>query len=516
MKFESRTKLILYFSTWIAPSITEALFYSPSLGVNSCLVRGRLVGPDSLPLQWSKAVKGLCIFALYAKKQIPFEGGRGSYASALDLAIGKGTRWLADLFGSNSKGLCNIRRIVRRKNPELKSGEVCSLSLNEGLLSHHDIEIFVGNEKLTEIAQIDRLLASLFKEDGGIEAEDLTSSRWREFLFNIYFKELHRSFQWRTPFSSNLRLNYFKSLKQNPAVQKLFPLNTKLGDEALNELMSSHPNDVNENTNWQLLKQELASLGRPLKLVMSAPGCPLVLTSYLKMLGFSIESDWQYTHAGYVADQIAASKIEGVDGFYAALTPSLAFIVRDRLKKFVPVCILPQTNHSIVSNTKIEGRKGVKETFRKTILLGKEVTSAHLVHSELKIRGQWSSASDYLGEDPDVVAYHLKEDPEPLNAIMFFPFCDIVSDLGDFRCQSATDAPSVSQPFILFLNRDIPNFEKIKRTLQIAFKFAWLELSGSKTQLTKAVDEYLSIEGLPEYLAKISGASALKGYEKYF
>lgn len=472
------------------------------------------MSPGASPLQWSKAVKGLCLFAIHAKKQVPFEGGRGSYAAALDFALSKGPRWLVDLFGENANGVCHARRIIKRRNPELKSGETCTLTLNECMLPYGAIELYVGNDLISQPEHIDRLLLKLLYGSEQLKSEEQAQSGWKEFLFSIYQRELQRSFQWRTPFSKHLRLSYFQSLRGNSSVQHLFPVNSRLGNETLNELMNSHPDNIGRETCWSSLIGEVGSIGRPLRLAMSAPGCPLVITNYLKSIGFSIESDWRYTHAGYVAEQVAQKNIEDIDGFYAALTPSLAFVARDRLKNFVPVSLLPQTNHSIVSNSPSRPRS-MKKKARKTILLGKEITSAHLVHSELAAQGQWDGSKDILGEDPDIVAYHLKEDSDPINAILFFPFCDIVSELGSFSAKSAENAPSVSQPFILFLRRDLPHFERVTRALQIAFKHAWLELSESKKELDCAINDYLAIEGLPQYLARISGASALPGYSRF-
>lgn len=112
---------------------------------------------------WTQAVRALCILlvtykwsesCLSPKEQeasAELSGERGSLAASLDSAISKSTQWLVDMFGLDSSGISNIRRLVRRANPERKRPGPVVVRISPAALKRGDIRIFLdSNELFTE------------------------------------------------------------------------------------------------------------------------------------------------------------------------------------------------------------------------------------------------------------------------------------------------------------------------------------------------------------------------------
>lgn len=86
-------------------------------------VRGKTSGAYMCAgsFQWTPAVKAVCVLFLQVLARSLSEltytealisGMRGSLASSLDYAIDKEPQWLCDMFGLDSAGKSNLRRLL--------------------------------------------------------------------------------------------------------------------------------------------------------------------------------------------------------------------------------------------------------------------------------------------------------------------------------------------------------------------------------------------------------------------
>ena len=154
-----------------APELYETCFYHPVLADERRCIRGKLSGAyiGYETFQWTKAVQALCLLFLRALEQsmrlpeqqrpgCPFLiGAQSSLALSLDYALEKQTRWLADMFGSDSQGHIIAKRLIARTNPGKKRNGPVALSLNTRFLPTSSIFVrwnfcqITGRESLQEL-----------------------------------------------------------------------------------------------------------------------------------------------------------------------------------------------------------------------------------------------------------------------------------------------------------------------------------------------------------------------------
>lgn len=137
-------QLKLYFE---GGQLMESQFIDGVTGVVRQSVRGKSGGAyrTAGSFQWTSAVKGLAVLFLTASEgtlEPLIKGGSGSLTASLDYAISKQPSWISEMFGCDRDGLCFIRRMILRTNPERKRPGPTVLSLNEKYLPRHAISIF--------------------------------------------------------------------------------------------------------------------------------------------------------------------------------------------------------------------------------------------------------------------------------------------------------------------------------------------------------------------------------------
>jgi hypothetical protein len=136
--------LKLYFE---AGQLTEIYFCDGISGDVRRSIRGKSGGAyrSAGSFQWTAAVKGLALLVARTCEgtvEPVLRGGAGSLAASLDYAISKQPMWLTEIFGCDQNGICLVRRMMLRTNPERKRPGPTVLSINERFLPQSCISIF--------------------------------------------------------------------------------------------------------------------------------------------------------------------------------------------------------------------------------------------------------------------------------------------------------------------------------------------------------------------------------------
>jgi hypothetical protein len=152
-------------------------YFDKSQSVTNYCVRGKSAGAyrGAGSFQWTSAVKALCIMFLSSVEDpdgVHLSGSAGSLAASLDYAITKQPIWLTDMFGTDSDGVCTIRRFVFRTNSERKRPGPVSLRVNSSYLPVGSIEIVADGMVVQDRSEIVRLKKALLEGDfaGGLLA----------------------------------------------------------------------------------------------------------------------------------------------------------------------------------------------------------------------------------------------------------------------------------------------------------------------------------------------------------
>lgn len=143
-------------------------YFDKSQAVNNYCVRGKSAGAyrGAGSFQWTSAVKAMCIMFLSAVEDpdgVHLCGSAGSLAASLDYAITKQPIWLTDMFGTDSDGVCTIRRFVFRTNSERKRPGPVSLRINSSYLPIGSIEIVADGVVVQDRLEIVRLKTELLE-----------------------------------------------------------------------------------------------------------------------------------------------------------------------------------------------------------------------------------------------------------------------------------------------------------------------------------------------------------------
>ena len=132
--------------------LVEVSFCDGVSGTTRRSIRGKTGGAyrGSGSFQWTSAVRGLACLLVqtaFLPESGVLKGTGGTLAASLDYAISKQPIWLTEMFGSDQNGICLIRRMVNRTNPERKRPGPTVLGLNQRYLPAEAISIFVNNKK---------------------------------------------------------------------------------------------------------------------------------------------------------------------------------------------------------------------------------------------------------------------------------------------------------------------------------------------------------------------------------
>ncbi len=159
----------LHFAGDESVELVEACFLDPRSGIERRSVRGKTSGAfkNVGSFQWTAAVKALAILTLKAgltqlegpgAVENQLVGYKGSLAASLDYALSKQPEWLTELFGVDSSGICTVRRLILRTNPERKRPGPVVLSFSGGALENVRFEFFLNGSKIGSAEAINSLL----------------------------------------------------------------------------------------------------------------------------------------------------------------------------------------------------------------------------------------------------------------------------------------------------------------------------------------------------------------------
>lgn len=130
-------------------------------------IRGKIAGAyaEAGTFQWTRAVKALVLVMVRAylyeqhlwrdgalsggldRAKSDLYGYRGSLAASLDASISKSPCWLAEMFGTDARGLCLVERLLSRSNSGLRRPGPIAVSLNRRFIESKELhfEDFTGN-----------------------------------------------------------------------------------------------------------------------------------------------------------------------------------------------------------------------------------------------------------------------------------------------------------------------------------------------------------------------------------
>jgi ABC-type sugar transport system substrate-binding protein len=160
-------------------SLVGTRFFGLNLEHPRQSIRGR--NTPSIPIRdigtfsWTSAVKALAILFVnhaLAKFEHPssgyLKGEAGSLATSLDFCIAKQPMWLVEMFGVDASGSANIRRILRRLNPERKRPGPVEVHVDSSILSPKDVTVYLDDQRVdqeTQLRLIDYSLRSNLNAD---------------------------------------------------------------------------------------------------------------------------------------------------------------------------------------------------------------------------------------------------------------------------------------------------------------------------------------------------------------
>lgn len=129
---------------------------------------GALQGAGSF--QWSTAVKALTLLMVRAAQvcskgeslgSVVLIGGQGSLAKSLDYALTKQPGWILDMFGVDSTGNSNLKRVLRRSNSEQKMPGPVIVGLNIHGIEETALRVCHEGQQLSSQVDLDALLSEL-------------------------------------------------------------------------------------------------------------------------------------------------------------------------------------------------------------------------------------------------------------------------------------------------------------------------------------------------------------------
>jgi len=142
--FEDRNRFELYQTEFAHP-----LLRAPMTAQRGYVSPG---DPQIGHFPWTKGVQALCALFMHAAAsgaaaQPLLSGGAGSLAASLDYALSKQSLWLLDMFGMDREGVCLVRRVIWRQNPERKRPGPVSLGLYREAARRDALTLYINGEE---------------------------------------------------------------------------------------------------------------------------------------------------------------------------------------------------------------------------------------------------------------------------------------------------------------------------------------------------------------------------------
>jgi hypothetical protein len=154
----------------------QTYFKHPILDQPRFSVRGKTTGAfhgSNGSFQWTTPVIALSVLFLNHKISFLQEGkntapvllgNRNSMASSLAYTIDKAPNWLAEMFGTNSKGDLLIRTLTRRSASGYRNGSPIAVSLSPNYFTADNIAVIVNNKAVESEGEIRCILRKLYDQ----------------------------------------------------------------------------------------------------------------------------------------------------------------------------------------------------------------------------------------------------------------------------------------------------------------------------------------------------------------
>lgn len=134
--------------------LISTVFQHPLIGNRLVAVRGKTVGAfrsSTGSFQWTTGVQALSVLVVGTKLAsldqgwspdgFKISGRTGSLAVSLDNAIMKDVNWLQDMFGVDTTGTSQIRRVLLRTNSGMKRKGPVAVAINENFLPMSSVRV---------------------------------------------------------------------------------------------------------------------------------------------------------------------------------------------------------------------------------------------------------------------------------------------------------------------------------------------------------------------------------------
>ena len=464
---------------------------------------------------WSAAVRGLCLLFIQsainrvAGSNIPWgtlvQGLRGSPSAALDAALSKQPVWVQDMFGVDSTGLSNLRRILVRNNPELKRPGPVILGLHRNWAESLQVRIFLNDREITDRIELETLVSSLQQPNTSthVQAPSTAQAGQEHKSFNLAEDIVSetRAMLWHTDiFSQDSCKNGYRALLKSGHFRHNDTPARSLMTEA--DLKLCGLSQLGMTSYEDTLRAALEN--GPLRIATgTAAFSSIALLEHLKhKKKIPLEIDYQHSNTRALVWDIQNCKSHQAPPEAVIVSISCASILlgSSRHKGYVPLMILPGNSHKTVLPAQ---HRNLSKNSLEWLFITDEVTTSTFYFEGLpKAQTAPGRSTRHYVEQHDLLRFTRNAESN-FRAILWYPH---------YRFQEVFNGNNVdpleSQAWeytgnVLFIREDL--HAQIGLSLNIAIRDAWLELRANPTQLQHRVAKLLEDERYLRHLHRTSG-----------
>lgn len=507
------SKLQLFFEDESLPALAETEFEWGSSAKVIRSVRGKTSGAfnNSGTFQWSPAVKALATLVVTSKlnqinshKYPPYiKGERGSLAVSLDYAISKQPLWLAEMFGCDSSGICNIRRIIRRSNPERKRAGPVILAFNTNLLSFENIQIIWVDTLIKREEDLASLLhkisstslneetnRNLVNDRKPIAIKSSNSEYEPNNLFNIFKIDTQKHLTSANIFSRTGFNSLLKSINQHPVIKRALGRTALFGDKeielSINNLLGLIENTSNRPLNFGSEKLRIGMI--PFHSTAAA-----IFKRFQSLNQNETELIFRWPNSTNLVSDILNFPTNNLPHIFTLNLGAAAWLIKKRsLHDFKPLMLMPGFSHTVMvpykrvkKNSKLES--GVYH------FMNEIPSSSTIFFEDLKSHGILKSSKCSIQEtDLQEAGECLNSGEEEMRVISPFPLQYFYSLLFKAVPINLGEVGNESGRTILFARRDvIEKTDYIQRIIS-ALRDIWLEMATNNLTLEHSLALLLS------------------------
>ncbi|RIL07274.1 MAG: hypothetical protein DCC75_10145 [Proteobacteria bacterium] len=467
--------------------------------------------------QWSAALQGLCLLLLGARINLggdaSISGQRGSPASSLDYALTKGTSWLRDLFGSDSRGNLLAQRLIKRSNTECKKGGEVKLALNQEFLSRSNVRIYLNGKRIDseeKLLEIERAILSGWRPKAKPRRQDKPEAQgpsvsWSEILREGLAQETARMLCHLDISSPAQTKHILQKIYKNPSFSGIagapLPLVAEL-DQSLKGSARLGYGDA------RLLKSHL-SPDEPIRIAVPGSSAgPISILQYLKLkMGYNIEILYTFPHAIDVTHHLFEKRFSALpDALVLGIAPAGTLLAHRPRLEYSALMLMPGFSHRVVAPC-----GGDRHYNGEYYFLRDDPSTSSFYFDDLVRRGDLSSKlSPVRHGEPDQVADILKNGDEAVRAILFFPHHILNDKLNDCVVLPEERDQSHIREAVLFVHDKIAADKNLALCMDIAVRNAWLELRDNAALRQEISESLLQDQGYATFMYRSCGIGNMR------